>query len=297
MDRDSLVTFMAIADEGSFAAAAQQLHITQPAVSKRIQQLELQLGVKLFDRVGRKVLLTSSGELLLDRARKLVHEMDDLKHRLQRQHHHISGHLHIATSHHIGIWRLPPFLREFSQRYNTVTLDLQFVDSLNACQLLEQGKVELALVTLDQPLPADLIDVPLWRDPLCVVVAAETADSALPDSLISLAETPSVLPDTSTVTGQLIRQRFADQGLQLQPVTSTNYLETLKTLAATGLGWSLLPVTMVDDSLRILDLPELQLERQLGLLLHQRRTLSPAGEAFVNLLRGYPHRALRESPG
>ena len=79
MDMPSLKAFLSVAKLASFSAAAEALHLTQPAVSKRISQLEQQLGVKLFDRVGRKVLLTESGTALYPRAQQLLLDMEDTR--------------------------------------------------------------------------------------------------------------------------------------------------------------------------------------------------------------------------
>ena len=79
MDLASLNTFIAIAELGSFSLAGEKLHITQPAVSKRLSTLEDQLGARLFDRLGRDIKLTQAGEALLPRAYRIVNELEDSK--------------------------------------------------------------------------------------------------------------------------------------------------------------------------------------------------------------------------
>ncbi|TWH04755.1 Transcriptional regulator [Pseudoxanthomonas taiwanensis J19] len=83
MDWGSLSAFVAVAERGGFSAAAEQLHLTQPAVSKRIAQLEQDLEVRLFDRLGRQVVLTEAGRLLLPRARQMLAEADAARRALQ----------------------------------------------------------------------------------------------------------------------------------------------------------------------------------------------------------------------
>ena len=77
MDTQSLQAFLAVADSGSFSRAAEQLHLTQPAVSKRIAVLEGQTDARLFDRIGRRVSLTEAGRVLLPRAREILVMVDD----------------------------------------------------------------------------------------------------------------------------------------------------------------------------------------------------------------------------
>ena len=77
MDTQALTAFLAVAESGSFSTAAERLFLTQPAVSKRIAQLEQQLGTRLFDRVGRRIRLTEAGEALLPRARQGLLDLED----------------------------------------------------------------------------------------------------------------------------------------------------------------------------------------------------------------------------
>lgn len=111
MDLNSLNTFIAIAETGSFSEAGERLHLTQPAVSKRIAALEQQLNARLFDRVGREVNLTEAGRALLPRAYQLLNVLDDTRRALNNLTGEVSGRLVLATSHHIGLHRLPPLLR------------------------------------------------------------------------------------------------------------------------------------------------------------------------------------------
>ncbi|MGB0221613.1 MAG: LysR family transcriptional regulator, partial [Sinimarinibacterium flocculans] len=88
---------------GSFSASAERLHISQPAVSKRIAALEQQVGHKLLDRVGRRVMLTEAGHNLLPHAQQVLMTLDDATRSLSRLHNNVSGRLSIGTSHHIGL--------------------------------------------------------------------------------------------------------------------------------------------------------------------------------------------------
>ena len=148
MDIASLHAFVAIADSGSFSLAADCLRLTQPAVSKRVAALETELNVRLFDRLGRAVRLTEAGTVLLPRARRILAEVDDSRRALRNLSGSVVGPLILATSHHIGLHRLPPVLRAFTTQYPRVRLDMRFMDSEIACAAVLRGEVELAIVTL-----------------------------------------------------------------------------------------------------------------------------------------------------
>ena len=148
MDLANLNAFIAIAETGSFSGAGERLHLTQPAISKRIAGLEQQLKVRLFDRLGREVSLTEAGRALLPRAYQILNVLDDTRRALTNLTGEVTGRLTLATSHHIGLHRLPPLLREFTRRYPQVALDIQFLDSEVAYEEILHGRAELAVITL-----------------------------------------------------------------------------------------------------------------------------------------------------
>lgn len=105
--------FLAVAELESFSLAAEKLHITQPAVSKRIRQLEISVKAELFDRVGKRSLLTPNGKSFKPHAERILLELETYRSDLSHQLDSPSGSLTLATSHHIGLHRLPQILREF----------------------------------------------------------------------------------------------------------------------------------------------------------------------------------------
>ena len=283
MDISALHAFVEVADAASFSGAADRLHLSQPAVSKRIAALETELETPLFDRTGRRVRLTHSGQILLERARNLLIEVADIKRELLGLSGTVSGILTMGTSHHIGLHRLPPVLREYSRAYPQVRLDIRFMESEAACRSVELGGLELAIVTL--PGEAGRLSLePLWEDRLrCVVAAGHPLASAGRIALVELVRYPAVLPSAATYTRALLDTAVADAGLQLQIAMSTNYLETL---AATGLGWTLLPESMVEGDLIALHIEGLDLCRRLGAVTRQGATLSNAAAAMLEICRG-----------
>ena len=284
MDWASLNAFVAVADHGGFSAAAAQLHLTQPAVSKRIALLEASLGARLFDRLGRQVLLTEAGRLLLPRAKQMLAEADAARRALDDLDQDIGGRLSLATSHHIGLHRLPPLLRRFSALHPRAALDIRFVDSEQAYAQVLQGDAEVALTTLG-PTQPPLRSTPIWDDPLHVVVAPNhPLASRAKVTLADLVAHPAVLPDAVTFTHRIVADAFARRGLSLQLRMTTNYLETIKMLVSVGLAWSVLPQTMLDTQVRVMPVTGVKLSRQLGCTVHGGRTLSRAAQAFIALL-------------
>ncbi|MWV13778.1 LysR family transcriptional regulator [Pseudomonas sp. R-28-1W-6] len=286
MDLANLNAFLAIAEAGSFSEAAERLHLTQPAVSKRIAGLEQQLKVRLFDRLGREVSLTEAGRALLPRAYQILNVLDDTRRALTNLNGEVTGRLTLATSHHIGLHRLPPLLRAFTRAHPQVALDIQFLDSEVAYEEILHGRAELAVITLAPETREPVRAVPVWDDPLDFVAAPEhpLVRNGGAVRLADVARHPAVFPGDNTFTHHIVRRLFEAEGLTPNIGMSTNYLETIKMMVSIGLAWSVLPRTMLDEQVTRLPLPGIQLSRQLGYILHTERTLSNAAKAFMSLL-------------
>jgi len=286
MDTTNLQTFVTAAENNSFSLAAEQLYLTQPAVSKRVASLESELAARLFDRIGRRVSLTEAGRKFLPRARAILREVEDSRRLISNLSGNVTGRLSIGTSHHIGLHRLPPVLKQFSREFPDVELKLQFMDSEAACRAVQTGNLELGIVTLPLEPLADLRSELIWSDPLDIVVGCEhplAGRSRLGFS--QLAEHPAILPSPGTYTRQLLERSVDSAGGKLSASMTTNYLETIKMMVGVGLGWSVLPRSMLDEELITLKIRGMKLTRQLGIVRHRARTLSNAASAMITTLQ------------
>ncbi len=290
LDAHTITTFLTVTKEQSFTRAAEKLHITQPAVSKRIANLEQTLDCSLFDRIGKDVTLTASGHLFLTHAEQLSTAFKNCLTELDNFNHTITGTLNIGVSHHIGLHRLPPILKAFSQAHPLVNLQISFIDSEDAYNAVLDGDVEFALATLDvkQNIPAKIQERLIWPDPLIFAVNKDhplimlAKNKAL--TLQDLVSFPAILPKSSTITGAIINQLFLQQHLHIEQTIETNYLETIKMMTTIGLGWSVMPKNMLSEELFSLDIEQYFLTRKLGLITHQERSLSNASTAFIKML-------------
>ena len=287
MDSANLQAFVKIAETGSFSVAASELFLTQPAISKRIKQLENQLGSKLIDRLGKQSQLTQTGRALLPKARQLLQDIHGIKQQIADLEGRPMGALSMATSHHIGLHRLPPVLREFNRRYAQVELDLNFMDSELACRMIEHNELELAVVTLPFKASEKLAYRPVWDDRLMICCAHDHPLAQLRSpKLKHLIDHPAVLPSHGTFTRDAIEQALRPIRSELVINMETNYLETIKMMASVGLGWSILPQSMnQDQTLHPLEIDGFSAHRTLGVVLNRQRSLSKAAQAMVDLLQ------------
>lgn len=284
LDSRNLEVFIAVAELLSFSLASERLNITQPAVSKRIALLERQIGQPLFERYKKQVQLSEAGRVLLPLARKIVADIDEALQHLIDLGETVSGSLSIAISHHVGLHRLPPFLKQFRASYPEVKLDIQFVDSDQGYRRVLEGDSELAVITLERSEPEELNGIPLWRDPLAFVCSFDH-ELHLEDnvSIQRLASLDAILLPEKTYTRFLIDELFRQQKLTPKLAMSTSNLETIKEMVSIGLGWSVLPRSM-SNGLEEIPVSDVYLERSLGIVTNSKRTLSRAADSFKNLL-------------
>jgi DNA-binding transcriptional LysR family regulator len=291
MQLSQITTFLTIAELRSFSLAAEQLHITQPAVSKRIRQLEQSMKTSLFDRIGKRSILTPNGRAFLPHAERILHEVNSYRSSLEGQNDKPSGTLSLATSHHIGLHRLPQILRDFKIKYPQVDLDLHFMDSEDACVAVANNELELAIVTLPENTDPRLSLEAIWIDALQIVLAPDhpLANDEHIDKL-KLLDYPAILPSMGTFTRRIINNYFSSSKDQLKIALETNYLETIKVMVSANLGWSMLPASMLDKTvvgkpLNSSGINGLEIQRVLGIVTRQNRTLSLSSEAFISMLQ------------
>jgi DNA-binding transcriptional LysR family regulator len=288
MDNQNLKAFITVAELGSFSESAEQLHLTQSAISKRIAQLEQQMGKKLFDRIARQVTLTEAGKALLPRARRILQEYENALQAINDLSGEASGTLRLAISHHLGLHRLPPILEQFAQQYPNVTLDIEFMDSEKAYEQVLHGQSEVAVITLALESHHNIHSKKIWNDPLRFICAQDHQLASLKKpQLKDLAEYPIILPGLNTYTGRIIQNLFQQEGIPLKAPMSTNYLETISTMVEIGLGWSVLPETLVRE-LHVMPFDQVSIERELGYIHHMKRSLSNAAVAFLGLMDNSP---------
>jgi DNA-binding transcriptional LysR family regulator len=281
IDHQQILAFLSVAETGSFSAAAQQLHLTQPAVSKRVALLESQVGAALFERLARQVVLTEFGAQFLPAAQQVRQAMDDLAAVTLDSSRPLSGRLAIALSHYVGLHLLPSVLETFSRRYPDVVLDLRFMDSEAAIGAVAQGSVRLAYGTLGHSAPSTLDTTPLWQEKLVPLVALRHAEQ---HTLHELAQhLPVIAPAAHTSTRQAIDIWLNAQQITPLAVIEVNQLDSIALLVGTGIGWGVLPETLQNSDLA--RLPDTMLappERQLGLITQKNRPTHRLAQAFMD---------------
>ncbi|MPW63634.1 LysR family transcriptional regulator [Moraxella catarrhalis] len=286
MNTTNLATFVTVMQTGSISGAAEKLYITQPAVSKRIKNLEDEFGTALFDTVGRSIIPTAAAYDLLPFVRRWLDDYEACKASLQHAKEVASGRLVIGTSHHIGLHHLAPVLKRFIQTYPAVQLEVRFVDSEEAHKAVLEGEISLAFLTLPPTFDRRLNYHTLWSDPLYFVTGTLSPLAQKSKvSLLQLAHHPAILPAANTFTSQITLAEFAKHNLHPYATMSTNPLESIRMLVSVGLGWSVLPETLINQDLIKIDMAEnIELQRHLGLVTNPNLTRSASMQALLSML-------------
>lgn len=286
---ESLSAFVAVVDCGSFSAAAERLHLTQPAVTKRIQALEQTLGQPLFERLGRKTRPLEAAAIVLPQAREILARLADIERSLRDRDDRIRGLLRLATSHHIALHRLPPALSASRSRYPEIELELAFLDSEAGIDAVARREVDLALATLPEKMPEGLESGALWSDQLTLMLRTELLQG-VPDPASAgwpawLEAQPGILPPAGSATRLRIDRALHQIGLHLEARHESPYLEVIRMLTGAGLGLGVLPRSLHAPGLTCIEPPGLDITRSLGWVRHRGRHQSRAEKAFIGLLR------------
>jgi DNA-binding transcriptional LysR family regulator len=214
-----------------------------------------------------------------------LNELGEIHHTLSHEQAQVQGRLKIGTSHHIGLHHLAEPLKRFVQQFPQVTLDVHFVDSEQAHEQVLAGELELAFLTLPPRGDDRLNYLTIWHDPLVFVAAPFHALAQQQQlHLEDLIAYPSLLPAAHTYTSQIMLAEFARKGLKPQISMGNNPLESIRMLVSIGLGWSVLPKTLLNHELVQLDL-NLKLNRQLGMVWHPARIQSKAAAQLIQMMQ------------
>ncbi len=287
-----LVYFDAVVRHGGFTRAAQRLHVTQPAVSAQIRRLEAELGVPLLERTTRRVRLTQAGELLLDRTRRALAELDGARDDLTQLAEVMRGRVRIGAIQALGPYDLPAALAGFHSRYPGVDLILRSGRLRSLLDALDADQIDLAIGPLRADLPDRFTADPLFTDELVLIVPpAHRLAQHGPLGLDAVRDEPFVcLPADSGLRAILDRTAAAAGFTPRVPFEDAD-LTRIRGFVAHGLGVALLARSVAETPgppVTIHPLDPDPLERPVGLIQHRERLPAAAARACTAFLASWP---------
>ncbi len=174
MIAESLKVFVTVIEQKNFSRAAELLHLSQPAVSMQIRNLETEFGTKLIHRSSKQVKPTQSGEILFERAKRILQLYDEAKQEIHFLHNIVTGTLKIGASFTIGEYILPRLLAEYAAQYPHVELEVTIANTEEITQAVRSKKLDIGLIEGDVDFP-DITVNPFMQDELIIVVPADAS--------------------------------------------------------------------------------------------------------------------------
>jgi DNA-binding transcriptional LysR family regulator len=282
MDLRHLEFVVAIVDHGGVGRAATALHVAQPSVSASLRRLERELGVNLFDRIGRRLVLTDAGATVVDHARRLLAGREHLQAELADQQGILAGTLRLVSLPTLATEPLTALVVAFLARHPVVHIEIaEPVDADDLERRVSDGSSELGLTDLALTSRA-LRRVHLSDQPIVAVLPPATPMPSGQLTTAQLADLPLITTPPGTSTRTLLDQALRRHHLAANILVETSHREAIVPLVLAGTGATVLPGPLATDAaqrgavLAELDPP---LRRRIGLV-HRPGALSPAARAF-----------------
>ncbi|MGO2083065.1 LysR family transcriptional regulator [Vagococcus sp.] len=288
MEFNQLTTFIKVAQLLSFSNAGEALGYSQSAVSVHIQQLEKELDVVLFERIGRKVYLSEAGNLFLNEAIEIISQVERAKAKLKERE-TPSGRLRIGTVESLSTVVLPPILLEFHKKYPQVNSIVTNGTTTQLEKKLKNHQIDL-LLTLDYPIYGG--DWIKWfeKEEESVFVGSERCLKKLPKkpTLADILSVPFILTQGGASYRKELEIMLAVEEMTVQPQLEISNPETILQLLNQGFGLSFLPKFVIEhnhhlNSLQTIDYPVPSSNIKIQLVQHKNKQTTQAMKLFIDL--------------
>jgi len=278
----ALASLLAVAEHGSVTAAARARGLTQPSITRQLQELERQLGVRLVERSANGALLTPAGETLAVGARELLAGLAALPGRVRQREDEVSGRVRLGTVDSLGIYVLPPLLAGFVQANPRVDVQVVCLPSSQLMAMLLDDELDLAVGTTEHP---RLHCERLYTNPLVLAFPAGLPADQVPVTMAELSRRRIVTFDKGLTVRTLLDQAFANAGLPFNPVMGLANVEVIKAMVRSGLGLGIIPDGCVPGfELATRPIRDLTVARTIRLM-HKQTALSLATQELATWLR------------
>ncbi|APZ42247.1 LysR family transcriptional regulator [Acidihalobacter ferrooxydans] len=306
-----LEILQAVARHGNFSRASEALHLTQPAVSMQMKQLENLLGMPLFEYAGKRISLTQAGDATLRSAEAVIRELNNLEQSLASLKGLQGGTLTVAAVSTASVFAAR-LMAMFRTLHPDVQVSLNVVNRETSLRHLFENACDLALMGTP-PEGLALVAQPFMDNPLVIIAAAgHPLSKTRPIPLERLLDEPLVVREPASGTRIALENFFIEHRLAFKPAMEMNKNEAIKQAAEAGLGVGLVSLHTVQAELAsgqlcVLDVEGLPLQRQWFLVQREGKRLSPAAQAFAELVltraaqvlshSTRPARPCRDEPG
>ena len=279
-----LGTFLAVADNVSFRKASEQTHLSLPAVSMQIKQLEEQLGVALFQRTTRRVELTPEGEKLMISVRKAMAELDGALMHIQQAADVQHGHLSFACVPTVAGTRLPALMMAFARQYPGISVRVRELTQPGLLEAVRKREVDFAIGPEPEKLGELDFQALFVDDFVALLPAGHPAAAKSSITLRELVKMPLLTLGASQFHLHLL-QVLEQEGLAPELNYEFTHVSTLVAMTEVGLGFGIMPKVAVPrhDALRVLKIVRPSMSRTIGIVTIRGNTPSPSAGRFVEM--------------
>jgi DNA-binding transcriptional LysR family regulator len=282
-----------VGELASFSKAGERLHLSPPAVFAQLRQLEAELGEKLYERAGRKLVLTPAGRLMIEYCRRIMVVHDEAVNAVRELSGAQRGSLYLGCGPHISVSIVPHLLGAYMSGHPNIELRLITGDDSMLFDHLRTGKVDVILMNLPVNEPG-LVEDPLWRyEMVFVVPPGDPIAKRVTVSAGELESRPFILYQRSVVIESAIREFCVRVGFEPNVVMQNDQADSIKELVKLGMGISLLPLWSVSNdvqkgTLAMLRLTNRQLFSVTGLIYRKSKHLPVTLQALLAVAHEWP---------
>lgn len=245
MQLDELRTFLALAEIKNFTKTAEKLLMSQPTVSLHIKNLEKEFQTELFQRSPKFLKITQSGELLLDRAKKIIAVYEQTRQDISELQRTIKGKIKIGASFTIGEYILPSLLRDLNEQYNELELEITIGNTREIVDLIKQSSIDVGLIE-GQAADKEILVVPFMEDELFIISSNDHPLAALPVvSLPDLQDQSWITRENGSETGDFLKSILRTNSLKVNSILTISSNQGIKEAVINGLGLSLLSKSVI----------------------------------------------------
>jgi len=286
-----LRSFLAVRKHLNYTRAAEELFLSQPAVSRQIRQLEVELGVKLIEQIGKSLHLSEAGSTLAAEAEKLLGAMERATEAVRAHRSAEHGSLRIGASTTPGFYLLPKLLGRFHRRFPVVALHYAVYNSRRVEQMIVRNELDLGFVGARLANEALRLEPLLEDEIICFTGPTQSLASRRRVTVRELEAETWVVRERGSATRGLFESWLASQGGTIGKAIELNCPEAVKTLVAAGIGFSFMSVHGLRDDFRQKRLKRLavagfSLKRPIYLVSHVEKHDTPVMKAFMDIVRG-----------
>ncbi|MGX4585812.1 LysR family transcriptional regulator [Paenibacillus chitinolyticus] len=291
MNFSKLQTFLTLSECLNFTEAAELLYCSQPSVSMQIQSMEAELGVLLFDRIGKKLYLTKQGEEFKPYAEQMINLLHSAKDHIRQLEDLSYGTLSFGASNFVGVYLLPMILRNYSKTYPNIKINMSITSSSHLIHMQESNKVEFLVLSDRVSIDESRFErKTFYEDELVLIVNPQHPLAAKPVcTLQDLANETFIIKPDKSATRSYLEGKFEELGFTPPNYLEISNLEGIKQAVIHELGVSIVSNFAIQQEVKhglIVKIPVkgVTFTRGICYVYHRQKHLSPAAKGLVSLL-------------